>query len=214
MTTVSALPALVTWMKAIRKRSLCRRGGDSHVFKFLNRVLKEQRSSLFVQTAEPRSFSRSPFQWVTLISYLFLIWQCSPSDYCDEEDEVKALRSRSAASPGEMAPLVTLSSRWGRASLTPGWFWKWHRTLSWIRLHIHTFCWAVRLPCSSPLASAASRYASILAQTSGMPSKVCEEARTTCGWRRWGVGRFMIQLFKMSVSKSQQNIQNRESFIL
>lgn len=107
--------------------------------------------------------------------------RCSPTDYCGDDDDEKALRSRSAARPGEMAPLVTLSSRWGRASLTLGWFWKWQRAFSWIKLHIQTFCWALRRPCSSPLASMASRYDSILAQASGMPSLVCEEARTT--WR-------------------------------
>ncbi|TNN89514.1 hypothetical protein EYF80_000117 [Liparis tanakae] len=67
---------------------------------------------------------------------------CSPTDCYgddddddgdDDDDDEKALRSRSAARPGEIAPLVTLSS-------------------------------------SSPRANMASRYDSILAQTSGMPS--------------------------------------------
>lgn len=110
-----------------------------------------------------------------------LLKKSSTSDNYDDDDDRKALRSRSEASPGEMAPLVTFSSRCGRASLTRGWFWKWERTFSWIRLHIQTFCWAFRRPCSSPLANLASRYDSILAQTSGMPSPVWEEARTTWG---------------------------------
>lgn len=44
---------------------------------------------------------------------------CGPFDYYDDEEE-KALRSKSAARPGEMTPLVTLSSKRGRASLTLG----------------------------------------------------------------------------------------------
>lgn len=121
-------------------------------------------------------------------STVLVLLPISPADHYDDDDdddeEEKALRSRSAARPGDMEPLVTLSCRSGRASRTLGWFWKWSSTFSWIRLHIHTFCWALRRPCSSPLANMASRYDTILAQTSGMPSLVCEEARTTwsdCG---------------------------------
>lgn len=99
-------------------------------------------------------------------------------------DDKKVLRSRSAARPGETAPLVTFSSSCGRAPLTPGWFWKWRRTFSWIKLHIQTLCWARRRPCNSPLASMASWYDCITAQTSGMPSLVCEEARIT--WKKGG----------------------------
>lgn len=119
------------------------------------------------------SFLGTEWPWSSI-----LLQKCSPTDYYDDK---KALTSRSAARPGEIAPLVTLSSRWGRASLTLGWFWKWQRTFSWIKLHIQTFCWALRRPCNSPLANMVSRYNSILAQTSGMPSPVCEEERTTWG---------------------------------
>lgn len=124
-------------------------------------------------------FLSHTFSHSNVVSILFQ--ECTTTDFYDDDVEEKALISRSAARPGEMAPLVTLSSRWGRASLTLGWFWKLHKTFSWIKLHIQTFCWALRRPCSSPLANMACRYDSILAQTSGMPSPLCEEARTT--WR-------------------------------
>lgn len=151
-------------------------------FQISNQVQKEQ-DGFFL--CKPRSqdhiFSRCAgfhWHWVALISHeaSILLLPSSPIVHYDDE---KALRSRSAARPGEVAPLVTLSSRWGRASLTLGWFWKWRRTFSWIKLHIQTFCWALRRPWNSPLASIVSRYDSILAQTSGMPSLVYEEARTT-----------------------------------
>lgn len=100
-------------------------------------------------------------------------------------DDKNVLSSRSAARPGDMAPLVTFSSSWGRAPLTPGWLLKWRRTFSWIKLHIQTLCWACRRPCNSPLASMASWYDCIATQTSGMPSLVCEEARIT--WKEVGV---------------------------
>lgn len=51
---------------------------------------------------------------------LFLV----PSGFRSPYDVKKVLSSRSAARPGDMAPLVTFSSRCGRAPLTPGWFWK------------------------------------------------------------------------------------------
>lgn len=50
--------------------------------------------------------------------------QISPTDHCEynyeDDEDKKAFRSRSAASPGGIAPLVTRSSRWGRVSLTLG----------------------------------------------------------------------------------------------
>lgn len=188
---VTAVSTLMIWIKACRNRSFC--GGVTSSFGVLNFKLSVKKEQDCFFLCKPQSqghiFSLGPgfpWHWVALISHEASVplQKCSPSDYYDDE---KALRSRSAARPGEMAPLVTLPSRWGRASLTLGWFWKWRRTFSWIKLHIQTFCWALRRPCSSPLANMASRYDSILAQTSGMPSPVCEEARTTWGGG-WGEG--------------------------
>ncbi len=186
--TVSTLGPLLIWIKACKGLI-----SISAVFYFKLSV-KRARLLLFVQTTVKVTYSHSVLaflgtEWPSSAS--ILLQKCNPTDYYDDDE--KALRSRSAASPGEMAPLVTLSSRWGRASLTLGWSWKWRRTFSWIKLHIQTFCWALRRPCNSPLANMASRYDSILAQTSGMPSLVCEEARTTWGgsWGggSWGGGR-------------------------
>lgn len=58
-----------------------------------------------------------PWHWVVLTGHepSILLQKCSPTDcYGDDDgddDDEKAFRSRSAARPGEIAPLVTLSSR-------------------------------------------------------------------------------------------------------
>ena len=196
--TVSTLFTLLIWIKAFIRLTFQWRG-DFYLrcFKFQMKCKKSKTAS-FVKTSDPRSHILT-LSWFSCALGLpdqprgvHPPRKVQSSDYFGDED-VKALRSRSAARPGEISPLVTRCSSWGRAPLTLGWFWKCARALSWIRLHIQTFCWALRRPCSSPLANMASRYDSNLAQTSGMPSLVCEEARTTwrgsrgegCGMQVW-----------------------------
>lgn len=153
--------------------------------------VSERLKTLFVQIKESQQFTPCCLPWPQGAQWRWPRGICSTQTFCWSscyDDSEKDLRSRSAASPGEISPLVTFCSRWGRVPLTAGWFWKCQRTFSWIRLHIQTFCWARRRPCSSPLLNMAALYASILAQTSGMPSKVWAEARTTWGGDLWGVG--------------------------
>ncbi|KAG9344039.1 hypothetical protein JZ751_012515 [Albula glossodonta] len=103
--------------------------------------------------------------------------QADAARHCPEE---KARSSMSAARPGEMSPRITLSSRAGRPSLTAGCCLKWSSTFSWIRLHIHTFCWLRLRACSSPLHRAAVWNSCSLSHSSATPSPVRDDTRTTC----------------------------------
>lgn len=96
---------------------------------------------------------------------------------------LKALSRRSAASPGETSPCATLRSISGSAARTSGCSWKWRRAFSWIRLHSQTFCCSRLRVWSSPLDNTASRYCSMMSQSSGTPCPVWEETRTTWPWR-------------------------------
>lgn len=92
---------------------------------------------------------------------------------------LKAFNKKSAASPGDRAPLRTFCSRSGICSRTVGWVLKCSNTLSWMRFHIQTFCCFRRLAVSSPLASIRSWKSFILSHISEIPSPLRAEIRIT-----------------------------------